>query len=101
MSQNQVLELVKNSISSIFTKEDVLQLINSIKTESKVKIITSNRFYSALIIHHAWNRYKYDTKHIEFLVNTHEDAREKAIETFKKEYPELELQEVHNLTQYY
>jgi hypothetical protein len=76
-------------------------LINSITTESKVKIITSNRFYGALIIHHAWNRYKYSTKQIEFLVDTDEDAREKAIETFKDKYPELMLQEVHNLTQYY
>jgi len=33
ISKNEALELVKDSISSIFTKDDVLELINRIDTE--------------------------------------------------------------------
>jgi len=59
---------------------------------------TQEANYQALIVHHAWNRYNYDTKVVEFFVDNDSDAREKAIETFQLEYPTLgRVQEVHNI----
>jgi hypothetical protein len=65
---------------------------------TQAKTTTNEANYQALIVHHSWNRYNYDTKVVEFFVDNDSDAREKAIETFQLEYPTLgRVQEVHNI----
>ena len=47
MEKDLVLQSVKSSVSSIFTKEDVINLINSIE-ESKGRVITTQQINDAI-----------------------------------------------------
>lgn len=91
----EVLNSVQNSEGSLFTKLDVLRLLNSIHIPSEPKKFHELIHYRASVVHGASNRYRYDTKDFEFLVKTEAEAREKAIEIFKSEHPNLSHQNVY------